>query len=93
MSSQTATSAPTDRAAASSAIPGTVIAARSGSGLRCTVTSPGNLAPSDVFLARALYDRSSKAHHGESGWKATPTEALLLLSGVAAILERMQSSR
>jgi len=48
----------------------------------------GNLAPSDIFLARDLYQRSSKSSHGEDGWKPTPGEALLVWAGVAVIAQR-----
>lgn len=50
--------------------------------------APNNLPRPDLFLARSLYDRSSKAGHGVAGWKATPTEALLMLAGVGTIARR-----
>jgi hypothetical protein len=39
-----------------------------------------------LMLAKALYRRSSKAGHGEAGWKASLLEALL--AGVSAIANR-----
>ena len=52
--------------------------------------SPGNLVESDLFLAKDLYRRSSAAGHGDKGWKATESEALLLLAGVWALAEHAQ---
>lgn len=56
--------------------------------LAANVGAPRNLADADLFLAKDLYRRSSKAGHGETGWKATPLEALLLIAGVSAIASR-----
>ncbi|HEY3548413.1 MAG TPA: hypothetical protein VGK17_20255 [Propionicimonas sp.] len=51
-------------------------------------TVKGNLAETDLHLARSLYRRSSKSSHGEDGWKPTPLDALLAWAGALTIAQR-----
>ena len=48
----------------------------------------GNMAESDLHLARDLYRRSSKSGHAEQGWKPGPLDALLIWSGVLLLADR-----
>lgn len=56
--------------------------------LMSRLTTKGNLPDSDLFLARDLYRRSSKAGHNEPNWRPDPLEALLVWAGVAVLARR-----